>query len=417
VRRRPGIAYPRPGVVRRRPGRTLNRTDGSVTVNSLLGSDRIGRVLGPFAAVDPTFTISLEDPSGRVVALVGAPRATRDRRRRVSRDIAADGSVAGRLVVLAGPASGEPAATTEPTAPERMVNALAEAIGASLELLLAEAAARHAAERLVAAAADRAADDGGSRLDAELAVARRIQRSFVPLTSPDIPGYDIASHYEAAREVGGDFFDVFRLRGRSSRLAIVIADVTGKGIAAALLMAFARPLLHAAIDNTATPIRALERTNKILVEERVSDLFITALCAILEIPAGRLHVANAGHEPPLVVPADGGPTRWLTDSGPLLGAFAQLGLTECVTELNDGDLVVFYTDGVTDARAASGERFGDDRLVAVVDANRAGRPADVVVALADAVREHQTGMPPADDVTIVAVRRLPRRRRRATPSC
>ena len=149
-----------------------------------------------------------------------------------------------------------------------------------------------------------------------------------------------------------------------------------------------------------------------MASQRGSALFITALCAIVEIRAGRLHHANAGHEPPLIAPAGDGPIRWLTGSGPLLGAFHDLGLTECVTELGEGDLVVLYTDGVTDARAATGERFGDDRLMAVVEANRARRPADVVVALADAVRDHQFGMPPADDVTILAIRRLARRHRK-----
>ena len=386
-----------------------------MTLNNLIGPERLDRILGPLAALDRTLTVSLEERSGRVVAAVGAPIGARDHRRRIRRDISVDGELAGRLVVQGGPPTREISATDgadDPTTLDRTMDALAESLGASLELILAEASARQAAERAVAAAADRADDDGGSRLDAELALARRIQRSFVPLTSPSIPGYEIASHYEAAREVGGDFFDVFRLRGQASRLAIVIADVTGKGIAAALLMAFARPLLHAAIDHAAAPVGALDRTNRILVEERGSALFITALCAIVEIRAGRLHHANAGHEPPLIAPAGDGPIRWLTGSGPLLGAFHDLGLTECVTELGEGDLVVLYTDGVTDARAATGERFGDDRLMAVVEANRARRPADVVVALADAVRDHQFGMPPADDVTILAIRRLARRHRK-----
>jgi sigma-B regulation protein RsbU (phosphoserine phosphatase) len=382
-----------------------------VTLDGLIGPDRIGRLLGAFASVDPDLSISVEDPSGNALATVGAPAAAGDGRRRISRDIAADGSVIGSLVIMTGPGAATDGAGGRVTG---MAEALAEALGSSLEMLVAETLARRAAERSVTAAAERAADGGGTRLDAELALARRIQRSFVPLTSPDIPGYEIASHYEAAREVGGDFFDVFRLRTRAGRLAIVIADVTGKGIAAALLMAFARPLLHAAIDHTAAPVGALERTNRILVEERGSALFITALCAIVDLGTGRLRVGNAGHEPPLIVPVSG-PIRWLSGSGPLLGAFAQLDLAECVTDLDEGDLVVLYTDGVTDARAVSGERFGDDRLVAVVEANRAGPPADVVAALAAAVRDYQAGMPPADDVTIVAIRRLaPTRRRRAS---
>ena len=178
-------------------------------------------------------------------------------------------------------------------------------------------------------------------------------------------------------------------------------------------MAFVRPVLRSALDRTGDPALALERTNRILVEERRSALFITALCGIVEIGSGRLRVGNAGHEPPLIVPAGDGPIRWLTGSGPLLGAFRTLDLTECVTGLDKGDLVVFYTDGITDARAASGERFGDDRLVALVEANRSKPAAEIVAALAAAVRKHQTGMPPADDVTILAIRRLAQGRRRS----
>jgi serine phosphatase RsbU (regulator of sigma subunit) len=385
-----------------------------VKLEGLLGRGRLDGLVGPFAAIDDSLTISVEDASGRVLSTAGVALQARDGRRRVSRDLNVDGELAGRLVVHVGVGPDDDDATSDQSTIDRIADALADGVGASLQLLLIEASARQAAERslAVAAVAQRADDGAASRLEAELALARRIQRSLVPLMSPDVPGYEIASHYEAAREVGGDFFDVFRPRGRSSRMAIVIADVTGKGIAAALLMAFARPLLHAAIDHAATPVEALERTNRILVEERRSSLFITALCAIVEIRTGRLRVGNAGHEPPLIVPAGDEPIRWLTGSGPLLGAFVQLGLTECVTELEEGDLVILYTDGVTDARAVSGGRFGDDRLVAVVEANRTSRPAEIVTALAGAVRDHQAGMPPADDVTIVAVRRVPRRRRR-----
>jgi serine phosphatase RsbU (regulator of sigma subunit) len=391
-----------------------------MTLDNLLESSQLSRLLEPFAGVSPTLTLSLEDSTGQLWATAGAPRPRRDPRRRVTRDIPLNGKVIARLVVLAGVPNSDATANDE-IAFARLVEGLAEGVGATLELLLAEASARRAAEHAAsvsaASAAGRAAegtdDSGRSRLEAELALAHRIQRSLVPLTAPNIPGYEIASHYEAAREVGGDFFDVFKLRGRSSRWAIVIADVTGKGIAAALLMAFARPLLRAAIDHTAAPVEALERTNRILVEERRSALFITALCGIVEIRTGRLRVGNAGHEPPLIVPEGDGPIRWLTGSGPLLGAFRTLDLTECVTELDKGDLVVFYTDGVTDARAVSGERFGDDRLVALVEANRLKPAAEIVAALAAAVREHQTGMPPADDVTILAIRRLARGRPRS----
>ena len=183
------------------------------------------------------------------------------------------------------------------------------------------------------------ADPSARRIDDELAHGRRLQRSFVSLVAPDVPGYEVASHYEAAREVGGDFFDLFRLRRRGHPLSVVIADVTGKGIAAALLMAFSRPLLHSAIDQTTGPAAALERTNRILVEERRSSLFITALCARLDLPSGRLEVANAGHEPPLIARADGSPIECLLGAGPLIGAFPTLDIPEVATDLAPGDLV------------------------------------------------------------------------------
>jgi serine phosphatase RsbU (regulator of sigma subunit) len=366
-----------------------------VTLEDALGSDGLGRLLTAFAPIDPDVSIAIEDSQGLVLAAAGRPITAGGGRRRMRREIEVDGEIVGRVVIVAG--SG---AEADGAASTGMPAALANAIGSSLEMLLTQAVARRAAERAVGASAEGILDGGGSRLDAELALARRIQRSFVPLTSPDIPGYEIASHYEAAREVGGDFFDVFRLRTRAGRLAIVIADVTGKGIAAALLMAFARPLLHAAIDNTAAPVTALERTNRILVEEGGSSLFITALCAIVDLGTGRLRVGNAGHEPPLIVPAGDGPIRWLSGSGPLLGAFTQLELSECVTDLDEGDLVVLYTDGVTEVRAGREEIFGHRDLARLLGECADLTPDAVAQCVQDAVLEAAGGRP-RDDIAIL----------------
>lgn len=352
-----------------------------------LAPDTLEAIVGPFGSTPTGISIAVEDVDGRVIASAGVAAAD-ERVLAVHADILMAGQVVGRVV---GRGRGD--------AP--FVEAVVSSIAASLSAL--------------ATAAARTSDAGPAdatrvRLEAELALGRRIQRSFVPLVLPDVPGYELAGHYEAAREVGGDFFDVFPVRGRRGRLAITIADVTGKGIAAALLMAFSRPLLHAAVDHAATPVLALERTNRILVEERRSALFITALCAIVELRRGVVRLANAGHEPPLVVPADGGPIRWLEGSGPLLGAFPSLELVERSVDLAPGDLLVLYTDGVTDARAASGERFGDDRLVGALEGSRSGTASVMVDAVRDAYHRFQGDMPAADDVTIVAIRRRSRRR-------
>jgi phosphoserine phosphatase RsbU/P len=170
-------------------------------------------------------------------------------------------------------------------------------------------------------------------------------------------------------------------------------------------MAFARPLIRSAIDQARNPVTALDRTNSILVQERRSALFITALAGVLDLRTSVLRLANAGHEPPLVVPADGRPIRWLTGSGRLLGAFASLDLVPCEIQLSPGDLVLLYTDGVTDTRGDSGERFGDDRLLAVAEAARESSTREFVDAVVAATRAFQGSQPAADDVTIVAIRR------------
>jgi phosphoserine phosphatase RsbU/P len=247
------------------------------------------------------------------------------------------------------------------------------------------------------------ADD--QSLASELAQARLAQRSFVSLRGPAVPGYDLASHYEAAREIGGDFFELFQLQRRRRPVGIVIADVTGKGIGAGMLMAFARPVIHAALDASRGPADALERTNRILVEEIRSGLFITAIAGVLDVATGRLRMANAGHEPPLLVGGDDRPIGPVEGGGVLLGAFRSLGAPELDVRLRPGDSLVLYTDGVTDAIGPTGERFGDARLLSTLEGARRGSAQEIVAAIRDAVAEFRGSVPPADDVTIVVIGR------------
>jgi serine phosphatase RsbU (regulator of sigma subunit) len=349
---------------------------------------RLGAILAPFAAPGSTIAISLEDPDGGLIG--GAPGSGGTPA--ASRDIRAEGRVVGRLVAR-GPGAGSPE-----------IRAAMDALGLAIEALASERDAREVAEAGLASAR-LAADGRARRLDDELVLGRRLQRSFVAIVPPDVPGYDLASHYEAATEVGGDFFDLFRVRRRGRPLSIVVADVTGKGVAAALLMAFARPLLHAAVDHSSGPADALERANRVLVEERRSALFITAVCATLLPASGRVRVANAGHEPPLLVRADGSPAQTVEVGGSLLGAFASLGLHEAEVELGPGDMIVFYTDGVTDAQSTSGERFEDARLHRAIEAARDGSAHDVVESIKDEVDRFQVGGQAVDDITIVAIGR------------
>ena len=229
------------------------------------------------------------------------------------------------------------------------------------------------------------------------------------LTGVEADGWEIASDYQPARSIGGDFFDVFPLLDpdRPRQLGVVIADVSGKGISAALLMAFVRPVLRTALDRTGDPVAALERMNRILVEERPTGLFVTVLAGVLELDTGRFTFANAGHEPPLVGGASGGPARVIEGGGPLIGAFRQLDLAAATIDIDPGDRLVLYTDGITDAVTGDRERYGEDRLRLAVGGTSRGSADDTCRSVIDAVLAHQADGEPADDLALLIFRRLP----------
>jgi serine phosphatase RsbU (regulator of sigma subunit) len=358
---------------------------------------RLERILAPLNAAGDGPTISIEDPAGVVLAGVEVSD------HRAQADVLVDGELVGRVVGAdRSSPTGVPADGT--------LAALAVAIGE----LVAETRLLRAAER---ALGERRSTDVAEALGidvVELAKGRRQQRSILSLVPPDIAGYDLASHYAAARDIGGDLFELFLLARRGRPLAIVIADVTGKGLDAALLMAFSRPVMHSALNAASGPADALARTNRVLVNERRGTLFITALHAILRPRTGVVRIANAGHEPPLLIPADGSPIRPIGDAGVLLGAFRSIEPPEVEVALQPGDRLLFYTDGATDAIDSGGERFGDARLLATLEDARAGSAHDLVAAVRDAIERFSGPTEPADDLTLVAVGRHGRRRRGGT---
>ena len=245
-----------------------------------------------------------------------------------------------------------------------------------------------------------------ARVAQELAIGRRIQLTLLPRRFPDVAGWAFAAAYEPAREVGGDLYDAFPLRGRHDRVALLIADVTGKGIPAALLMADVRALLHAATDNAEGPADALERVNRILVTERTTSLFVTAALVVVETATGRITYASAGHEPPLVARCQGGVVR-LEASGPILGAFADATFEERTASLDRGDCLVLYTDGVTETRADDREFFGEDRLLRSITA-ACGWTADAIArTLVEETRAFRGGAEPFDDLTLLVAERKP----------
>ena len=335
----------------------------------------------------------IEGADGSTIAGGGAGTRGDDPPARSVAEIMVAGGVVGRVV-----ATGEGAHTPA-------IEAALASLAASLGELVTEARARGASERALHGLRSSVAAGALGVDAAELAKGRRQQRSIVSLVAPDVPGYDLASHYAAAREIGGDFFELFRLARRGQALGIVIADVTGKGLDAALLMAFSRPVMHSALNAARGPADALERTNRVLVDERRGTLFITAACATLRPRTGHVRLAIAGHEPPLLIPADGGPVRAVGEPGVFLGAFASLGVRDAEVQLRPGDVLLFYTDGVTDARSPARTRFGDARLMAAIEAARGGSAHDVIAAIRTEVEAFQGTEESADDLTMVAIGR------------
>lgn len=193
----------------------------------------------------------------------------------------------------------------------------------------------------------------------------------------------------------------------------MIADVSGKGLPAALLMAFVRPVMRSALDRSGDPVEALERMNHILVVERPTGLFVTVLAGVLALDSGRFTFANGGHEPPLLLAADDSEPRWAPGGGPLLGVFDRLAIQPETADIRPGESLVLYTDGITDAASPTGERFGDARFMAALagvlpaGSREAATPpgADACRNVIHAVLEFQGDADPADDLALLILRR------------
>jgi sigma-B regulation protein RsbU (phosphoserine phosphatase) len=241
-------------------------------------------------------------------------------------------------------------------------------------------------------------------VDHELAIGRRIQLSLMPRRFPEVAGWQLASAYEPAREVGGDFFDAFRIRDRPDHIGLVVADVTGKGIPAAILMADSRALIHAAADHGTDPAETLGRVNRILVSERATGLFVTVVHAVLEASTGILQLASAGHDPVHVVRADGS-LEILEPHGRLVGLTAELDAEPIAVMLAPGDAWIAHTDGITEARNGDGAFYGEPRYRELLT-TLAGRSAkDIVAAVMADVASFRGAAEPSDDLTLLVLRR------------
>jgi serine phosphatase RsbU (regulator of sigma subunit) len=245
-------------------------------------------------------------------------------------------------------------------------------------------------------------------LERELEIGRQIQLSLLPDAPPVVPGWEFAAFYQAAREVGGDFYDFFSLPTQPERQGLVIADVTGKGVPAALFMARAGTMIRSTALTGLSPAAVLGQANDLMLEDRKAELFVTAFYGLLETDSGRLVYANAGHSRPLLLPAGKGACQELPTGGILLGAFQGIELEEGQVDVAPGDLLVFYTDGVSEAMDTQRRFFGEERLRAVIAANAGASAQEVLEAVVDAVSAFSNGAAQSDDLTLCVIRRCPK---------
>ncbi len=248
------------------------------------------------------------------------------------------------------------------------------------------------------------------RIEREIQLARQIQETFLPDELPQLNQWELDMRWETAREIGGDFYDIFKLG--DNRFGLVIADVADKGLPAALYMTVARTLIRSSAANDFSPVKVLEEANRLLISDSSDSMFITAVYAILSLDTGELIYANAGHNRPLLYRAKTGELEQLPKGGIALGILEQLGLEEHRMVIQPGDSLVLYTDGVTDLLSPGGEFFGEQRLYQVIREHGKERIQDMLEFLDDAMIEFRRGTPPADDITLLAVRREPARRTR-----
>lgn len=276
----------------------------------------------------------------------------------------------------------------------------------------------------------------------ELGVARRIQASFLPEGCPKLPGWELASLWRSARQVGGDFYDFVPLppdeamdserpprhsaaieeAGQArpqpqpsgwvpapftpdGRLGIVVADVADKGVPAALFMVLTRTLIRTVAIDGRPPARALSRANDLILSDARSDLFVTTFYAILEPLSGQVCYTNAGHMPAIVVRAADGTATVLRSHGLALGILPEVGLPEETVFIEPADILILYTDGVVEATDAEQQMFGQERLIDIAQRHRDQTAEELVETISDEIAAFVGETAQFDDLTLVVAKR------------
>jgi serine phosphatase RsbU (regulator of sigma subunit) len=242
------------------------------------------------------------------------------------------------------------------------------------------------------------------KLEHELRMARSVQAGLLPRTVPALDGWQFAARWRPARIVSGDFYDFIALN--DGTLGMVIADVSDKGMPAALFMSLSRSILRACATSAAALEDAVRRANVLICADSVDSMFVTLFVCALNPITGALTYVNAGHNPPLLFRAAGAQWQELKSSGMALGVTDEAHFVQHAAQLDAGDVLVLYTDGVSDALDLQDERFGRERLTAVLHDAQDEDTDSIADALERALESFTAGGDPYDDMTYVVVKRV-----------
>jgi sigma-B regulation protein RsbU (phosphoserine phosphatase) len=238
-------------------------------------------------------------------------------------------------------------------------------------------------------------------LERDLELAGKVQSSLLPKPGATIDGWAVHAHYAPAGPVSGDYYDLLA-GGEPGEAYVFFGDVSGKGVSASILMANLQAILRSQVTGATRPGELLERANRIFSECTLPSAFATLVCGRF-LPSGRIELANAGHLPPLHLRSSG--AREVPGTGLPLGLFPETRYEEVLVEAEPADLILFYTDGLTESRNATSEDYGIERVERVLAASRDLPPETMVTALLRDAEGFRQGRPAEDDLTILALRR------------
>ncbi len=242
------------------------------------------------------------------------------------------------------------------------------------------------------------------RLERELQVAREVQSKLIPQKTPQIDGWEFSAWWQPARQVSGDFYDFIPLN--ETHLGIVIADVTDKGMPAALFMADSRSIIRASVSIPTQPANAIASANRLICADSANGMFVSLFYGKLDIESGNLTYVNAGHNPPYLYQAETETFSEFERTGLVLGIESEAEFKEQTVQLKQGDFILLYTDGVTEATNTEQDLYGKDRLLQLLYNHRKSSVNEVQAALEDSITEFIGDISPSDDITMVIAKRI-----------